>query len=423
MTMRGDIDPCSTNDVWARLWSLQAGWTIDPVNGNDRDSGSASAPLKSWAEFTRRVQTVRVAMTVSILGSLAEPIVGQVVAADGAASLQINFTPTVLATAAGTTFTDPVRTGAQAMGTMSAGNIADWTAHLGKMLRSSDGRFAPIIGLNGAPLLPYWASEAFSNAKPANGLAVDVLQLATVPSIRLAAVGMPVTVRYVRTTSAAFTDVSFVKSDSPQGGTFVCCEFGGFLAGQGTSVFIGCLLRGSGYLYPYAPSTFIGGGSLGRAVLLGFGPSTISFQGFIVNGNGAIPSGIVLGNAGNSSAPQGAVSGGGTFGVGVFNCTGNAIEMGQGATASFQSLFGAGNGGYGLNIGNGARAWCSTTPSITGALGDLRFCGAATAIPPLVAGAAVPAAAPLTSWATEWAAPPFSKQVMHYGNGTVLAGA
>lgn len=411
----------SPKQINSNQWSSQAAWFIDPVSGNDRNAGDTQGTaLRTWAEFVSRVRVVSVSMVVTIMSNIAEPLVGEFVATGTGILLEINGTPTILATATGTTFTDPVRSGVQAMGTMTAGNIADFTPYLGKMLRSSDGRYAPIIGVSGvAPQLPYWADENFSLNKPANGVEVDILGLTTTPSVQVSVVGMTVTVRYIRTTDTSYSNGPWIRSSSLPGAAWVACDFAGYLATLSDVVLFGCLFSGtSGGPSSSAYTTLMGGGAQCSFYIVGSSPIVVS--GFIINGGGTVANGLTVGNGSNFAAPSPFASAGGAYGLGVFNCTGDAVVLGQGATCSFQSLFGAGNGGYGLNINYGARAWCATTPTITGTSGDLRFCGAATAIVPPVAGV-LPAAASLTSWA-EWVAN-FNKQVMNYGNGTSLAGA
>lgn len=73
-----------------------------------------------------------------------------------------------------------------------------------------------------------------------------------------------------------------------------------------------------------------------------------------------------------------------------------------------RSIVGANGAGWTLWAGTFNRR-VATSPSFS-----------ATAISPLVAGGAVPAASPLTTWA-HWAGAPFNKYVFNYSNGTTLA--
>ena len=94
------------------------------------------------------------------------------------------------------------------------------------------------------------------------------------------------------------------------------------------------------------------------------------------------------------------------------------------STGSTGGLYGSGNAGRGLSIQgarSGAIIGAAYTPTITGGAGDIRWQAAGTAIPPLVGGAGVPAAAALTTWA-QWAAAPFNRQVQDYGTGCYLIG-
>lgn len=149
----------------------------------------------------------------------------------------------------------------------------------------------------------------------------------------------------------------------------------------------------------------------------------VQFQGFVINGNSTLANGVLVGSGTTARGLGQVVSVGTSLGLGVFNCTSHAVDMQQASIGSFQSLFGSGNGGYGLRVNNGGQVWLSTTPAITGTSGDLQFCVAATATPPLVAGAAVPAAQALTTW-TDWANPAtFNRNVRNYANGSAISGA
>lgn len=107
------------------------------------------------------------------------------------------------------------------------------------------------------------------------------------------------------------------------------------------------------------------------------------------------------------------------LGLGVFSSAGNGIEVGAGAIITGANLYGASNGGYGITVNYGGKVQVTAAPTITGTSGDLQFCGAATAIPPLTGGAAVPAASALATWA-QWAAAPFNSKVVNYSNGSSL---
>jgi hypothetical protein len=414
----------SGNGYWVALeiqtlaWSYQSAWYIDPTLGNDENDGSTSTTaIKTWSEFQRRVSLVAVDMTITILGALTEVIEGLFQGYNGVWTMIIQGSPTTLVTLTGTTFTDPVRSGAQALGNMSSPDLASFTPYNGKMLRAG-AQFVPILGVSGGgvPLLSYWTDESFTTTKPANGTVTEILQLVDVSSIRMSVVGLKLQIKYLR-----FTTADTFSGPDITGATFlryVCCDFAcTFFISVDTYLF-SCLLSGTGSSIFEQTARFIGGGS--KRPIFHLNAGCPSFTGFIIYAPNGV--GLEIGNSSNSSKISQAETTGTSLGLGVFNAIGPGVRVSQGGRLSAQSLFGQGNSTYGFETNYGGQTWCATAPTITGTSGDLSFCAAATAIPPLTAGAVVPVASALTTWA-QWAAAPFGSKVMNYGNGTLLAGA
>jgi hypothetical protein len=420
------IPTFSGNGYWVALdissdaWSYQPTWYIDATNGSDENDGStALTALKTWGEFRRRVRLVGVSMTVNILTNLTEGIVGVFESLIAGLTLTINGTPTVLVDAgAATTFTDPVLTlGACARGTMTSGAVADFAPYVGKFLRTPAGKWAPILGSSaGAPYLPFWSDNTFGggmNTKPANNTQVDIVALTSVLTIQLVTLGDLVPyINYLAFTSGDFDkSASVTTSNDVNGATFFACSFEGTWTNGSDCYAIACLLTGSGNVFLYEPVSFVGGGSTRSISLLEGGRA--AFQGFIINGGK-----LQVGNGSSPGFPT-AVTVYSGLGLGVFSSAGNGIEVGAGAIITGANLYGASNGGYGITVNYGGKVQVTAAPTITGTSGDLQFCGAATAIPPLTGGAAVPAASALATWA-QWAAAPFNSKVVNYSNGSSL---
>ena len=420
----GTIVPTSTGDGgWYRLgiasptWGAQATWYIDPLTGDDEnDGGTTGTALATWAEFTRRLEAISLVTTVTILSNITEPLLGRFRGLNTTATLSVVGNPTILATATGTTFTDPVRSGAQSPGTMTAGNIADFTAYLGKILRSPANSYAPILAISGvAPLLPYWTTEASLHTLPADGTAIEVLEIVTAPTVGIDAVDLPLFIRTLKFTSTDFPSAPWASSSSTRGVYFAACEFASYIHAPTPIYLFGCYLTGSGAMVPISIIRLVGGGSRNRTIFLS-SPGTLYFEGFIVYGG----AGVTIGNAGGYSDLARITAGGTSLGLGIFAATSTALTVGSMAYASFQSLYGSGNTGWGLVASNGAQVYLASTPTITGGSGDLQVNAAATAIPALTAGVAVPAAQPLTTW-THWSGT-FARNVVSYTNGTRVIG-
>ncbi len=403
----------------ALSWAYQTTWYIDPLgagSSDENDGSTALTPLLTWAEFRRRVSDMMVDMTVNIVSSTTEILDGNFQGLNALRTLIIQGTPTVLQTLTGTTFTNPVRSGVQAMGTMSSTDLADFTPFVGYMLKAGN-QYAPLLGASGggAPYLSYWTDETGTQTLPANGTTVTILSLPTAASVRVVATDIKLWVKTLKFDTADTFSAPQIMAQVrlPK---FVACDFATSLFVDCFTYFYACLLSASGVLQVSLKANFIGGGSK-RALYHGL-LGELSFTGFIIYGAAGV--GLEVGN-GSNNLPLSPVSSTGTsFGLGIFNSTGTGFKLGQGAVASMQSLFGLGNGGYGLEINYGARAWMATTPTITGTSGDLQFCGAGTAIVPLTNGV-LPTSSALTTWA-HWTGA-FSSKAMNYGNGTVLAGA
>ena len=79
--LRKDVDEAFTaleSELPVPGATTQLAWYIDPVDGDDANDGSSGAPLKTWAEFRRRIgrEIFTDAVTVNIAaGTIAEDIV------------------------------------------------------------------------------------------------------------------------------------------------------------------------------------------------------------------------------------------------------------------------------------------------------------------------------------------------------------
>jgi hypothetical protein len=111
-----------------------------------------------------------------------------------------------------------------------------------------------------------------------------------------------------------------------------------------------------------------------------------------------------------------------SIGLGIFDSPAQGFSAVRGGILGIDApLYGSGNTTYGLTVSDGGAIMVRTgvSPTITGTTAALQLEGAATAIPPLVAGTTVPAASALTTWA-QWAAGPFSGNVMDYTAGSKI---
>ncbi len=461
------VDTFSGNGQWvffqaSTSWGAQATWYIDPATGDDENDGATTTTaLATWAEFTRRVQTVTVpSTTVKILSTTTESIVGRFLKGATDASLIVEGVPTVVATADATAFVDPQITSiTNIRGTVTCGDLVFDVSHVGSLLRvaadpttavtlTRGPYFAPVLDVvAGVAQVPFWARWSLMNAKPADARRLEVLSLPEVFTVQLESDGLPMQVRYLslRPAYAAYqfttNSVAFVSrgaisgqvalaqgvSESQVHGAFFACIFNAaYVSTSVPTYFVGCLFNApaSDTSFYGSHAIIIGGGAIGGIYLPS--ASGASFQGTIIQ-SGSL---TIAANAYTSNSFVTLASA--TNGLGVFGATGDGVKLyGPGILSGNGILYGGGatsrNTGRGLSVTNGGRVVLTTNPTITGTQGDLYLNSAATAVPPPSALGVWSAAADLTGvdgvgW-TKWAAAPFNRRAVAYDNLSSIAGS
>ena len=450
------VDTFSGNGQWvffqaSSSWETQATWYIDPAAGDDENDGATTTTaLETWAEFTRRVETVSMVMTVTILSNIAEALVGHFSAANTSAVLIIQGLPTVLASGGGaghSTLSDPVAaTNTRGLVIVdnlvtAAGVPTTFAAYTGKMLRSPEistaGPFvAPMLRASGADAnVPWWCRWSSSNTKPANDSVIEVLDLVTCPTVQITTDCLPVQLRYfaftstgdVRSAPVVLTALAFDTAITTPStiGTWFGCEFRGYAAASGAASqrLMGCYLNGAGVVYPGAGRlAIIGGGT--TVNLLMFTPGSVAFQGFVAEG-----AKIQVGAAAVQSGGALTVEVGSSVCLGVFGATGHGIEvLGGGAQMRASTVFGSGNTGYGVKASAGGKVFFSGTPTITGTSGDVNLSAApnlaATNVVPIRDGIPTAPAIAMTTWATWAAARPggLERYAVNLADGSAITG-
>jgi hypothetical protein len=213
---------------------------------------------------------------------------------------------------------------------------------------------------------------------------------------------------------------------------FVTCQMLGSLsagAGRGQTFnaaarFFGCLINSAGGLIPEFDCRvrFVGCGILGTTLAV-FNTGRMETLNSVVQGGQGVRVGHTATGFGGDTAPTGGQFGNfnGVFGLGVFDATSAGFLNSRGGMLSSDApLYGSGNL-VGFDALEGSKSFMRTgiTRNLTGTT-ELRVEGAATAIPALVAGAGVPAASALATWA-DLAAAPFLGNVMDYRTGTAIS--
>jgi hypothetical protein len=419
-------------------WMTREEWTINATTGNDENEGAMLTPLASWAEFARRVRQIERSITVRIETDLEEAISGTFISPTTGITLTILGIPTDVVDAGSvTTFTNP-NTASNIPGTMTSAAVPSFTPYIGRMLIATDGYanwYTPILDASdvGVPVLAFWATEWFDTDKPNNGAEVQIVTLPSVATLQLTLEGgISFSVRLLRMIGASLNDTvsTTVPAVASFGNTWLACEFSGAFAEYNESYYQGCFFNADdpdGQLavsfWGYGSAALMGGGSRNRTWFLDSGGHT-TFQGFIVWAGG----GIEVGFSDHQSWPTSIGIWGENLGLGIFHASstplgasGSGLVVSAYGSVSGKDIYGTGNQFYGVDVLPGGRVTMlpGAELSITGDVGDLRFDKSNTAIPLLVAGAPVPAAESLTSWA-EWLAN-FGQKVQGNGTGSILS--
>lgn len=399
-------------------WSSQAAWEIDPASGDDENTGEPGAPLQTWAEFVRRVTTLGVSMTVTILDNIAENLVGEFGAVTNGLTLTVQGNPTVLATGTIAVVANP-NPATNAEGTLTSASVADWTPYVGRIVECTSGAAATcqtvvMANVAGVAQIPFWARRTtFSNPLPVAGDTIRVLQLTTAPSAQFVTDNLALIVRYLDLTGTSWLN-AIGGGSTP---VFEACEVATVLVLTGLPITLfGCSRKAGGSFVGPVRTTFIGGGwfaalspqNSGQFVCQG----TISYAAVTIGGTGTQD---------NGNGPSLEIN---TGGLGIFNVAGTALAVRHGGRiGATGAIYGDGNTvGCQVEDGGIMQLTEALTPTITGVT-EIQIDGQATVVPPLVAGdLAVPAASALTTWA-QWAAAPFNRVAVNYAFTAAATGA
>ena len=426
-------------------WGSQPDWYIDGVLGDDGNDGATpSTALKTWAEFARRVSTMSVDMTVTILSDLSEAIVGSFTSdgSDPGRILTIQGDPIVYLSGAEITniaAPDPDPT-VNEYGLLEAELSSvpvDWTT-LGLVPQN----FIEVIGsadptrvgyatvIHRAPVAtvaetPFWIVGSTVGA-PAVGDTIRVFQARTVQAVQVSTTGVAVVVKYLNITNPTLTisslscDVAFydVPATTLTLSGFQSCTLAGVyqfdglatfracfllgplfqITGSGVASYEACLLTGKLDLDPKIPTTFDG---------------TIMVDGTLRVENGATAD--VRGE-----------------GLGVFESDTIGVWVTNGGLLCVRApLYGKGNGTIGLQVSRGGRVIID--PTITVAANELSLTGfvelrldppdgiAPGTIIPIVAGVPTAPAVNLGTW-NDWEGASVDRQAVNLGNLSAISG-
>lgn len=414
-------------------WQSQATWYIDPAAGDDENDGSTTAAggsptyvgaLATWAEYMRRTDgVVSTNTTVTVLGAMAEDIVGVLRGAAANLEFLLVGTPTVLASGTVAAVSLPVPA-TNTRGVLSVTGIATFVGLEGKIVETVGTRTLWAVVLRddaGSASTPYWAEAATTaspnvSQTPLVNDAVRVIDLCGVPTVQLDAHSVTLRLRYFKFTNALTNRRATQLTCEPSVFAFYeACDVGITTLGRAT-YFVGCSIGAGGTVVLTGPgSAFIVGGGGRRSFSISNGTNA-SFQGTCFQGMSLTVQGLGTAlNVLNTTAPMG---------VWDSPAATNGILVSDFAQAWIVAVFGSGNTLAGLAVRRGAAVNISAgyTPTLTGS-GDIDINGTvAPSLPTqLVAGAAVPAAQ-VVNWANWNNAAIFNRQLLAFSNGTRIIG-
>lgn len=446
-------------------WRFQTQWYVDPAAGNDENTGATNVTaLKTVAELSRRLQVLTQGTTYTC------DLLGNIPSTD-----RFNWTPTFVDPSTGTGFNQrgvfTIRgqmtvsrsgtlTGATTQTTTSAqasavdAGVADWTADIGNMIVVTGGAqtgetawVAANLGGNTARVSS-WTTAAGTGVGvvPVNGSTYNVVTLTTWScegTIDAAKDSMIFTFENIEMRSPGGNAVAFISS----GAAFrpIRTKINSAANSSPPLICDSALFRSS--CFAQVGTTALGPGSMqltsGVSYVGTAGCMVLNLQVELLYGtqwrfSDTLYQGtrLQLANSGSAAAQGGyAILSGNS---GFFDWDRNAAANGRDAAISVEGIGWVGITGfvfgssavantYGVRVEAGGQLMVASQGgvagiSVAGAAAAIRFddpgIGAATgtAIPPLTAGAAVPAVSPLTTWAN-WAAAPFNSYVMSYRNG------
>ena len=449
--------------------NTQLNWYVDPQNASasDENTGTSSSPLKTVAEAIRRLRTIGASdYVINLLSATdASDSFDTSIILDGSEALntslgasitivgQLTALTTGVTQATGTQGTDPTA-GANGQQAQLNGGFA-WASYVGKIVQMTSGALAGYqaivladLGSDVAVMSNWWLPGASPNPPTVNGTFANAGNAAgTCPqagdtftvydatqwngSARHAGTPVRCEVHYK---NIQFTSTARFALEGATVQAVSCQFFTALVAAtpparlnfNATMRAYGCIISppGGRTIHFDCRIRLIGGAMLntslsvfntGHAELL----NTTFYGG---PSDGIIKVGHTYTAFGADTSPVGGQLSifNGTLGVGMFGTTSIAFLAARGALVSIDAqLFGSGNT-VGYDAREGSKTFIRTgfTPKLGGTT-ELQVEGAATAIPPLTAGAAVPAASALTTWA-QWAAAPFSGNVMNYTTGTSI---
>jgi len=427
-------------------WMSQFTWYIDPSAGDDENDGASSGTaVKTMSEVARRLAAVTYqGSTFNVLNDVpatdAFDLNPQVVPVSGtnpgagALSFTINGQLTTLASGAVVA----------AVGTTPATNtpatLQDaaivWSGYIGKLVKMTSGALSGYmatvikdLGGNTARMSP-WALQngTVAGVGVAPGVAdtFDIVSPTEIGSLRHSCMGVR--------TRLFYNNLKFSSAAR--------------LSGEGVRAFLaGCemtipandylVFNANGYTFMTACSfnpsiagvpgfdgrvRFVASGILNTEVI-GMNTGRIEFQNCVLQ-TGSIRVGRGFPGMGGDTSPNVGNLGlfAGDIGLGILDSAGPALHVTRHGVASLDApVWGSGNL-VGALVDDGGKMIIrdGITPTITGTT-ELSLENSGTALPGLEAsaGAVLPAASALTTWA-QWAAAPFNRVVMNYTKGSAI---
>lgn len=376
-----------------KTWALQATWFINASTGSDEATGLTSLlPIKSEAEFERRVGNLTVAQntTVTLQTDLldTDPIQPRMTLVN--AVLEYVAAPVAGRSGSITTFTAKNRATNQRYQIRDTGMGGTWTTDLDRHVRmtsgAASGKISGVILDNGSQtctLSEFTDLDGLASVPPTTG---DTYEIVTARKATFGALGrMSFVNSFVQFSTLDFQAPSGFGHESltmGAGAIFRGCTFRGIVIVNLGSYYFNNCIQMFGYMYITGGRPACYGGfvrsSGGASVLAEAGQLVLDADFICQGGSCIVGSGgsVVAGLMATFDAGSGFFSGGEGVLVGAnagFGFTGsNGSFQCETLFAGGNALWGSGNVGAGVTVNAGGNAVVDNTPTITGAGGNFR---------------------------------------------------
>lgn len=363
-------------------WALQVTWFIDPVSGNDTNTGiDDTHALKTWTELRRRMLTVGGpsidGTTITIMSSLPsnDPMV-TFDCKDSSVGVHVEGITSIVRSGSITSAFVSRNDATNQPNVLTDSAVSSWVSDIGvnsgRILKMTSGAaqnyYAFVVknlGSHQARLSTFFIVDDFSEAFPANGDTYSILSLPFIPNYCIENTVGFFYFKFLDMGDASSTQYAIGPGAATFGTQFTYCAIF-YVVNENSNIFVvNCAIKNCPNLYTGTVQIYAG--TIGDIQSLGGGE--IETAGEMILDNGTLFQGVNI-NIINFGYLR-------IYDAMFFDCPSNGtIVVGQGGFARLDKVAGSGSAGWGLNVTNTGMVWGNLANlTVTGASGDVFFCG------------------------------------------------